>query len=600
MSSNAEKINRIFIKKMMGSFLAQLLILALLIILVKNYINDNQLNTIANDLLIQDEYTLEKIGQYQLLNAQYALNLELYNLGNQKKLDSILFLKNTNNKTIGYTCQTLSKNYKLCKNRNSTYLGISLITVNNKTLGYIISIKKYHQYLPAPITYDLLLIFLSVIGIFIINFGLLFLPLKKRIENDTRALLNFISQSYMEDQPHTPITIEEYQTVAKKFIDEHKKISNLQIEKSYFEAQKNIAEQVAHDIRSPLTAINTVISYISTLPEQQRLLIRNATQRINDIANNLLLCSKNSLLKINAINNPHIAPELIFVVLETIVAEKNYEYSKKKILHLIINESDYHCFASINVAALKRVLSNLINNSIEATNDSGIVEISLECTADTIIIQIADNGCGVPSKVLHKITEQGFSFGKKNGNGYGLYYAQQEIEKLQGKLLINSEVNIGTLVTIQLPRIPTPLWFCTSLSIRTDAKIVILDETPFIYEELRKKLAHYPNIQLIHFSKYIDLSTLKADIYLIAYELTTTTSNGLDLIESLQINQTSYLMTNCSDEKSICSRAETMGVTILPKAYVPYVPITITQGSQGEPTNSHFVLNLEESTLINS
>ena len=46
--------------------------------------------------------------------------------------------------------------------------------------------------------------------------------------------------------------------------------------------------QVAHDIRSPLAALNTALKHLKELPEQERILIRNATRRISDIANNLL------------------------------------------------------------------------------------------------------------------------------------------------------------------------------------------------------------------------------------------------------------------------------------------------------------------------
>jgi signal transduction histidine kinase len=50
-----------------------------------------------------------------------------------------------------------------------------------------------------------------------------------------------------------------------------------------------VARQVSHDIRSPLSALDVVLSSVSSLPEEQRILARLAINRIKDIANNLLL-----------------------------------------------------------------------------------------------------------------------------------------------------------------------------------------------------------------------------------------------------------------------------------------------------------------------
>ena len=92
MKNKAQKIKNIFIKKMIVSSIAQLLILGLLIIFARNYINHTQINTISDNLLIKDQYTIDQIGSYQLLGATYALDLELHNLGDMRKLDSIKLL----------------------------------------------------------------------------------------------------------------------------------------------------------------------------------------------------------------------------------------------------------------------------------------------------------------------------------------------------------------------------------------------------------------------------------------------------------------------------------------------------------------------------
>ena len=179
---------------MIYSLLAQLLILGFLIIFVKNYMHHSQTNMITNDLLIKDKYTLDKVSQYEIEGSRYALDLELHNIGDMRNLDSIKFIPIANKKIQFINCNTLnSKKFKLCQSTNDTYIGVSAVSFNNKILGYIVSSKKYAIALPAPIKSDLFLILISVIGIFIINFGFLFLPLRRKIEENTQHLLHFIS-----------------------------------------------------------------------------------------------------------------------------------------------------------------------------------------------------------------------------------------------------------------------------------------------------------------------------------------------------------------------------------------------------------------------
>jgi signal transduction histidine kinase len=66
-----------------------------------------------------------------------------------------------------------------------------------------------------------------------------------------------------------------------------------------YEALNALSAQVAHDIRSPLAALNTCLQLLPYVPEKQRVLMRNAADRINDIANNLLQQYKVSITEKN-------------------------------------------------------------------------------------------------------------------------------------------------------------------------------------------------------------------------------------------------------------------------------------------------------------
>lgn len=581
MNNKSHSIKTIFIKKMAYSAVIQFFVFGLILMLAKDYFHHNQMSTLSKNLIITDSFTTDEIGRYHLLNNKYALDLALYNLENERKLDSIKFIPFPKNVEKIGDCQAMSNNYTVCKTAHGQISGITVIKKDHKILGYVIAKKKYNSIFAIPVSYGLLLILLTVVGIFLFNFLFLFLSMRKTIENNTQYLLDFISSSQANDVINfSKVEIDEYRQIANKFIDEHNEIISLQKEKAYYEIRKNIAEQVAHDIRSPLAAINTAVSDVISIPESKRIMIRNAAKRINDIANNLLLQSKNNFSEpINNYANKNTFPELIFVVLDNIVAEKRYEYYKTQVnINLISADYSYNCFAEINLDSFKRVLSNLINNSIEAINSNGSVIISLNCNASHVEITIEDTGCGIPTDILPKVTEQGFSFNKKHGAGFGLSYAKQYIEQIGGKIFIHSDINIGTKITISLTRAEIPSWFCETLNIKSESLLVVLDDDPSIHDAWNERFSKTPRIEIAHFYNTSELSqhqidSTKTTLYLIDYELLGDKKNGLDIIEELKLSIKAILVTSCFEDLALRTRCENMGVKIIPKSNVPYIQI---------------------------
>ncbi|MFO3612741.1 HAMP domain-containing sensor histidine kinase, partial [Legionella pneumophila serogroup 1] len=566
------------------SALIQFIIFGFILMLAKDYFH-NQMSVFSRNLIINDSFTTDEIGRYQLLNNKDALDLVLYNLGNERKLDSIKFVPLKNKIEDVGTCEENSKNnYLLCKKDNGQISGITLIKNDEKILGSVVASKQYNSIYTLPVSYGLLLILLIVLGIFLFNFLFLFLSMRKKIANNTEYLLDFISSHQSNNAvDFAKVEINEYRQIANKFIDEHREIINLQKEKAYYEVRKNIAELVAHDIRSPLAAINTALSDVTSIPENKRIMIRNAAKRINDIANNLLLQSKNNLLDCKSseiyMNN---SPELIFVVLDNIVAEKRYEYYATKIqINLLGSDHSYNCFSKIHPDSFKRVLSNLINNGIEAVNSNGSIIISLTCNTTHVEIIIEDNGCGIPPDILPKVTEQGFSFNKKTGAGFGLSYAKQYLEQINGSMHIHSEEKVGTKIHITLIRSNPPSWFCDSMNIRYGTNIVVLDDDISIHDAWNERFSNISHVKMFHFYNAIDLVQYKVDpktpiLYLVDYELLADIKNGLDVIEELNLNGKAILVTSCFEDIAIRNRCENIGVKIIPKSYVPYIKIIET------------------------
>jgi putative PEP-CTERM system histidine kinase len=108
---------------------------------------------------------------------------------------------------------------------------------------------------------------------------------------------------------------------------------------------------------------------------------------------------------------------------------------------------------SIDADKLSSVLYHLIDNAQQATPSHGHVEViaSIE-TDDTVLIKIADTGCGMSADFISRRLFKPFETTKGNaGMGIGAYDAKMFIEKIGGQLLVDSEVDQGTTFTLILP-----------------------------------------------------------------------------------------------------------------------------------------------------
>ena len=215
-------------------------------------------------------------------------------------------------------------------------------------------------------------------------------------------------------------------------------------------AKADIASQVAHDIRSPLTALDFAVKGLREIPQDYRDLIQSAINRINGIANDLL--QKNKIKQSSEVTES----KPLLKIINDIINEKRLEYKISDNIALeldaIVSE-DLHI--NIEASAFSRVLSNLLNNALESINKvRGTITIQIRQSDEFIFIKVTDNGCGIPKSVLPEVGNAGFSYGKsvkQSGSGLGLSFAKQIINSCGGTLSIESELNVGTAITITLP-----------------------------------------------------------------------------------------------------------------------------------------------------
>jgi nitrogen-specific signal transduction histidine kinase len=376
-----------------------------------------------------------------------------------------------------------------------------------------------------------------------------------------------------------------------------------------------LAQQVAHDIRSPLAALDVVVNQTNELPEENRLLIRRAVQRIRDIANDLSQKKQVATKESNSsVQNEETSVQLLSGLIDMLVSEKRLQYRDRIGIEIEnhLDESSYGLFAPIQHVEFKRVLSNLINNAVEALGDNGRVEVKLS-GGERINIRISDNGKGIPSEILPKLMQRGETHGKTGGSGLGLYHARTTVEKWGGSVAIESTIGKGTTITITLPKAESPSWFVEKISFATNSLIVVIDDDASIHQIWRNRFESYVNsglAKLIHFSSPAEViswhqnkSHHDAICYLCDYEFLNHDKTGLDIIRELNIAKESVLVTSRFEEDRVRFKCETLGVRMIPKNLAGFVPICrasnlTEQSTEKKPSTSIDAVLIDDDDLV--
>ncbi len=206
-------------------------------------------------------------------------------------------------------------------------------------------------------------------------------------------------------------------------------------------AQYQMAVQIAHDIRSPALSLETISALSTELKDENKELINQVIHRIVQISDNILKTHTPDTVEIS-----------IGHILDNILNEKKAYCKNKNIsFKASLAPNSHDTYINLSEEQISRVLSNILNNSIEAINNHGHIEISVELEQNYAHISIMDDGQGISPENLLLIFDDTFTANKPNGNGLGLFHARQVIEAVGGTIQAHSTCGQGATIQIVLP-----------------------------------------------------------------------------------------------------------------------------------------------------
>ena len=226
------------------------------------------------------------------------------------------------------------------------------------------------------------------------------------------------------------------------------------LEKS-FESQKAFIRNASHEIKNPLTTIlgeaEVTNSKTRTTEEYKESLntIMLEAEKLNVTVNNLL-----QLSKVNS--NAHtilFEPVSVLQLLEEFIVEYRFVNSDARIKLTIDDIISPDSQITVNKVLFISTLQNLVDNAVKFSNNK-TVELSVKMNDSQIELCIIDSGIGIPKSEINKIMEPFYRASNAiniKGSGIGLSLCARIIKIHQGILTIDSEIDRGTKITIQLP-----------------------------------------------------------------------------------------------------------------------------------------------------
>ncbi|MCC7005247.1 MAG: PAS domain-containing sensor histidine kinase [Ottowia sp.] len=367
----------------------------------------------------------------------------------------------------------------------------------------------------------------------------------------------------------------------------------------------NIAAQVVHDIRSPAASLLMLAKSCTDIPERERLSLREAAKTIQEIADSLLRRYKKNNTPPTLFDEQKTV--LVSDALLKILVEKQFQYQEQNInLDYIFHQSSHFDCIKISLTDFKRMISNLINNAVQALDkkQKNIV-LKLEEYLGDVKITIQDNGKGIQPQLIDKIiNDVAINEEEKNGHGIGLTQVREALRHSQGQLEIMSHVGRGSQISITFPKVTTPDWITQKIQLNLNSVVLVLDDkssqqtwenyfSPALLSK-EKKINFYFFSQTKDLLNHINLSAQKENIVLIvSHDILKQEENSLETIKNSGITHTTILTRHYPNEETR-AYADGVNAKILPKNILQGVSLKVEKEKKEGKEKSIDIVMVED------
>ncbi|MGN0001943.1 MAG: ATP-binding protein [Sphingobacterium composti] len=332
---------------------------------------------------------------------------------------------------------------------------------NYKTIAYLAIPYFNYQEVENESTNILLKTILNIFTVILIIFAFLSLYISNKITEPLQIIRKKLSQTNMSAKPNESLywekddeiglLVKEYNYMLVKLEEHAKQLRHAERESVW----REMAQQVAHEIKNPLTPMKLGIQQLNKsfkdndprFPERFEKISNSFIEQIEALAR--IASEFSAFAKL---------PESQFIVLNLIekINKSIHVYDNIPNVQIeLINQTKFEKRIEIfgDRDQVIRSFNNLIKNAIEATLGRRKPKIQIvikDGDAHNVLVEVIDNGFGIPDEVIPKIFKPNFTT-KSSGTGLGLAFVKQTVTGMNGTIDYTTRLNQGTTFYITLP-----------------------------------------------------------------------------------------------------------------------------------------------------
>jgi two-component system nitrogen regulation sensor histidine kinase NtrY len=398
-------------------------------------------------------FEIADINQHDIilydLKGNYLLSNKEENLVTQKKVPIHIVNKVLSSKTRldikGYDASkdaVLSSSYLILKNNDLEPIAIVYIPLYHNESAYLDVLNVYVKYI---VLVDIILILFSVWFSWVMSNSLAknitkFSDMITRItlfENEMRPI-----RYYKNDELNA--LARAYNRMILQIQDQKERLRF----KASEEAWREMAKQVAHEVKNPLTPMKLTIQNFErkfnpedpNVREKVKQMSKTMVDQIDVIAT--VASAFSEFAKLPEKNNEMInLNDEVEDILRVFNDDSIFIHANKS--NIMINMDRIY---------LSRIITNLVTNARQAESDDRklMINVDIEQNQRRVTISVQDNGIGIPENIYERIFEPNFT-SKNSGMGLGLSMVRKMVEDYKGEIIVKSEVGKGSTFTITLP-----------------------------------------------------------------------------------------------------------------------------------------------------
>ncbi|RMG72330.1 MAG: HAMP domain-containing protein [Bacteroidetes bacterium] len=236
-----------------------------------------------------------------------------------------------------------------------------------------------------------------------------------------------------------------YNQMVAQLAESEEKLSQTQREQAW----RQMARQVAHEIKNPLTPMKLSIQHLMRAQKEGGPHFEKMFEKVMKT----LMVQIESMVRIaNSFSEFAKMPEPVKgqVNVTAVLMEVVDLYTQSEEALWLIDVPQAPFWAVGDRDQLSRCFNNVIKNALQAVEEDGIIKISMEDLRDRAHIEIKDNGKGIPAELGNRVFEPSFST-KTSGMGLGLAIVKRIIDGMGGTITFRSQEGEGTVFIIEIP-----------------------------------------------------------------------------------------------------------------------------------------------------